>query len=184
MADNPEIKTLIGSLQQLYSRMVQTFVDRRSRKLSKGVGGDAGRGIQTLLSERLDKLAAASDGSAGGGGGDKPHLTVGGISGMEAPSRHQGVAGGALSPETASHFHERGADDLVHSSVGEQIKARALEHVNKSLLLARQGDRANARLHADITNGAVKEAARFMDAEEYKEFVDLVKARLEEFGND
>ncbi len=184
MADNPEIKTLIGSLQQLYSRMVQTFVHRRSSKLSKGGGGDAGWDIQALLSERLEKLGTAADGSAGAGDGDKPHLTVGGSSGMAAPSRHQGVAGGALSPETASHFHERGADDLIHSSVGEQIKARALEHVNKALLLARQGDKANSRLHADLTNSAVKEAARFMDREEYKEFVDLVKARLEEFGND
>jgi hypothetical protein len=181
MAENRESNSLIGYLQDLYGRLVQAIFEIRSRDFSGSKPADAGQGIQNLLSERMEKLAAASEKPAGGGdresgrGPVERPLSVG-----PRPVRRSGE-GGDAAPDFTQHFHDRGADELVGSSVGDKIKARAVEHINKALLLARQGDMTNARMHAGIADSAVKEAARFMDGKEYGEFVELVKERLKKF---
>jgi hypothetical protein len=181
MAENGEIKTLIGTLQQLYSRLVQFLIGTRRRAGSSNSGAAGAQGIESLLSEHLEKLAVASEKKGDSPAGDVSHETVGDGPGVGGRHPRRSREGADAAPEFTQHFHDLGAGELVGASVGEKIKSRALEHMNKALLLARQGDRVNARLHADIANSAVKEAARFMTEGEYGEFVDLIKERLSKF---
>jgi hypothetical protein len=180
MAENGEIKTLIGTLQQLYSRLVEMIIGVRGH-IGTNRGGGGKQDVADLISDRLDKLAAASEGGGEGSSGGAIDTAEHNPPGVGEQRSHQHPSEGGAAPEFTQHFHDRGADELVGASVGEKIKSRALEHMNKALLLARKGDRTNARLHADIANGAVKEAARFMTDGEYREFVDLIKERLNKF---
>jgi hypothetical protein len=181
MAENGEIKTLIGTLQQLYSRLVEMIIGVRGRIGSTKGGGGSKQDVANLLSDRLDKLAAASEREGESSRGEQIGTDERNSPGVGEQRSHQRPSEGEAAPEFTQHFHDRGADELVGASVGEKIKSRALEHINKALLLARQGDRANARLHAEIANGAVKEASRFMTEGEYQEFVDLITERLSKF---
>jgi hypothetical protein len=181
MAENGEFKTLIGTLQALYSRLAQLVIGMRGQTGAKKGGGDSEQGVENLLSDRLEKLAAVSDRERRGSKGEATQGTLHSPPGVGAQRSRPSPTEGAAIPEFTQHFHDRGADELVGASVGEKIKSRALEHMNKALLLARKGDRENARLHADIANSAVKEAARYMTEEEYGKFVALVKERLSKF---
>jgi hypothetical protein len=181
MAKNGEIKTLIGTLQALYSRLAQMVIGVRGQAGPKKGGGGSEQGVENLLSERMEKLVAVSEREGKGFKGEATPGTLHSPPSVGAQRSHRRPPEGAAEPEFTQHFHDRGADELVGASVGEKIKSRALEHMNKALLLARKGDRENARLHADIANSAVKEAARYMSEGEYGEFVNLVKERLSKF---
>ncbi len=52
--------------------------------------------------------------------------------------------------------------------MGEKLKDSTWSHIHTAMLHARQGDVNNAKLHADIANGALKEAAHYMTEEDYK----------------
>jgi hypothetical protein len=181
MAENGEFKSLIGTLQQLYSRLVQMVIGVRRQIIPKTGAGASEQGVENLLSERLEKLAAVSEQKGESSDEDAAPEALHSAPGVGAQRSHEGRTGAAAAPDFTQHFHDRGADELVGASVGEKITSRALEHMNKALLLARKGDRANARLHADIANSAVKEAARYMSEGEYREFVNMVKERLNKF---
>ena len=64
--------------------------------------------------------------------------------------------------------------------VSHKLQASVWEHLNTSLRLARQGEAQTAKLHADVANNALKEAARYMPKDEYAEFYGQVETRLKE----
>jgi len=54
-----------------------------------------------------------------------------------------------------------------------------MEHINISLILAREGNTEGARLHIDLAESAMHTAGRFMSHEEYEIFEKKVEHRLE-----
>jgi len=64
--------------------------------------------------------------------------------------------------------------------MGERMKDSTWSHINTSLRKARKGETVNARLHAQIANDALKEAAHYMSAEDYQELCSDVAKAFEE----
>ena len=54
--------------------------------------------------------------------------------------------------------------------MGERLKSSTWSHLHLASMEARRGDAVAAKVHADIANQALKEAAHYMSDDEYKKF--------------
>ena len=64
--------------------------------------------------------------------------------------------------------------------MGEQLKDSIWSHTHAATLNTRQGNVSKAKLHAQIANNALKEAAHYMSEEDYKVLCDEVAMTLKE----
>ncbi len=187
MADDSEIKGLIALLQGLYSRLAQSVVGMRQASHRKGYAPSSKDDLSDLLSRQVEKLVQSAGGS---GETRRPPARI--ISGEEKeaetpfnPSTESTarplIVEDPHSGELGSHFHESEVDHFAHSSVGDNIKRRVLEHVNNALRHARSGDRAAAKMALDIARASLAEAAHYMDDAEYGAFTEQVKGQLKKF---
>ena len=64
--------------------------------------------------------------------------------------------------------------------MGDKLKDSAWSHIHTALLHARQGEAITAKLHADIANEALKEAAHYMSEEDYKVLCEEVAKAFKE----
>ena len=64
--------------------------------------------------------------------------------------------------------------------MGNKLKDSTWSHIHTALLHARQGDANTAKLHADIANQALKEAAHYMSEEDYKVLCEKVAKAFKE----
>lgn len=82
-----------------------------------------------------------------------------------------------LFKEADSH-HDLETKLSVQPSAGENLIKSTWEHLRASIRCAKAGDKNAARLHASIMDSALKEAAHFLDDDEYQEFVQKLGAEL------
>ncbi len=189
MADDSEIKGLIALLQNLYSRLAQTVVGIRQASHRKGHAASSKDDLSDMLSRQVEQLVQAADGS---GETRQPPARIINVESKRIaapsspstetktqPSSMEELPSGAL----GSHFHESEVDHFAHSSVGDKIKRRVLEHVSNTLRHARCGDRQAAKMSLEITRASLAEAAHYMDEAEYLAFAEEVKAQLKKFSD-
>ena len=167
MTDNSEIKGLIALLQGLYSRLAQAVVGIRQAGHRKGSVSGPGPDLSTLLSQQVERLAQASNGSHDE---RRPHVPVMLEEVKETASpqpsssderREQPIVmeeEDQSAGELGSHFHESQVDNFAHSSVSDNIKHRVLEHVNNALRHARSGDHKAAKINAIRTRSLIERA--------------------------
>ena len=67
--------------------------------------------------------------------------------------------------------------------MGKKLKDSTWSHIHTALMQARKGDVSTAKLHADIANGALKEAAHYMSEADYKLLCSEVEKSFEELEN-
>jgi len=70
---------------------------------------------------------------------------------------------------------------LDEQGLGEKLKASMWEHIHSAGMQARSNQVATAKMHIDIANHALKEAARYMSEEDYNVVCEEVNAALDEF---
>jgi hypothetical protein len=179
MDDERGIGSLIRQLRNLYARMAMGTLEARREKLT-GTGQQGGEDVARLLSEHLERLAAAKrpDDSPKAPGID-PAASAGGEVGDRSSRNRSALDNERPVGELSNHFHELEVAELTGEGVGEGVKRRVLEHINTALRLARRGDPAGARIHADIARSAMREAVHYLSGEEYRQFTAAVKERLE-----
>lgn len=83
-----------------------------------------------------------------------------------------------VSSQIAEH-NKRNAASRLLPRMNEQLQSNTMEHINISLILAREGNTEGARLHINLAENAMHSASRFMSPEEYKIFEQQVERRLE-----
>ncbi len=179
MDDERGIGSLIRQLRNLYARMAMGTLEARREKLN-GTGQQVGDDVSRLLSEHLERLAAAKrpDDPPKAPGTNTISITDTEVG--DRPSRKRSALDSEHPVgELSNHFHELEVAELTGEGVGEGVKRRVLEHINTSLRLARRGDSAGARIHADIARSAMREAVHYLSGEEYRQFTAAVKERLE-----
>lgn len=179
MDDERGIRSLIRQLRNLYERMALGTLAARREKLT-GNGRQGGEDVTRLLSGHLERLAAAHhpDDSSGGSETDTASTTDGTV-GSRSSTNYSALGSEHPAGELSNHFHELEVTELTGEGVGEGVKRRMLEHINTALRLARRGDLAGARIHADIARSAMREAVHYLSQEEYRQFTAAVKERLE-----
>jgi len=72
-------------------------------------------------------------------------------------------------------------EKLDEQGLGKKLKASMWEHIQSARMQARLNQVATAKMHIDIANHALKEAARYMSEEDYKIVCEEVNTALDEF---
>ena len=188
MTDNSELKGLITALQNLYSRLAQAVLGMRQGTQRKGRPSGAEGDLSAMLSQQVEQLVQAADGT-GVEGRAPGRIMASEVKGTGEPpsSSHERRGQQVVAEETpsgalGSHFHDSEVDHFAHSSVGDKIKRRVLEHVNNALRNARYGDRKAANMSLEIARASLAEAAHYMEEEEYRAFAEEVKEHLRKYS--
>ena len=89
------------------------------------------------------------------------------------------TAATAQEPNEIVENSKRKATSQLLPRINVQLQRNTMEHINISLILAREGNIEGARLHIELAENAMHAASRFMSHEEYEIFEQQVERRLE-----
>ena len=71
----------------------------------------------------------------------------------------------------ARYFIGNNVATMLVPEIGKKLKNRTWEHLHEAIRFGRAGDIKNAKLHADLANGTLKEAVQYMSRQEFEEFL-------------
>ena len=176
MTQKHGINSLLYDLHELYSRLFEVDLRQRMGIYRRNTHTDDAPDISASLTKHFDKLAPV----------DKPGRT--GTASTATP----------LSPKNPARpdnirrprRQTRGITGMVSAflrprkiftrtistdkNIGEKLKDSIWSHTHAATLHARQGNVSNAKLHAEIANNALKEAAHYMIEEDYRVLCDIM----------
>jgi hypothetical protein len=186
MASKYDIAALIEALKSLYSTIASLDLQKRMGSYRRDNGAGVDHDIATPLINDIEKLAASSDGDnqrAPRHASSASSLTAA----EEGSPNRQRIGHKTTTPprrftELSRFFGRKKTGSAFQPHMRDKLEASVWEHINTSLRLARKGDAKSAKLHADVANNALKEAARHMSEEEYSEFYGQVEKQLSEIG--
>jgi hypothetical protein len=95
------------------------------------------------------------------------------------PDLHEDTAATAKESNQLSEHGKRQAVNRLLPSMNQKLQRTTMEHINISLILAREGNTEGARLHIDLAESAIHTAGRFMTHKEYEIFEMKVEHRLQ-----
>lgn len=183
MIQHGDNDSLLAVLKRLYSKLARVALHKRMSSYQQWVNTENHQDISNPLYDYIDKLASSDAVKAPG----VPHQTYD----KEQPA----IATNNTTPPAAQEHkeivinktleglslyyqdHKTAADSQPELS--EKLKKSAWEHIHAVHRYARQGDVKTARLHADIANNALKEAAHYMTEDDYKAFMQEVKDEMQ-----
>ena len=176
------INRLSRALHELYYKLCDMDLHKRMSLYHRNTSANEVPDIPVSLIKHIDKLAPASKPS----GADADNATTAKFSkrpgkphNVKPPGQQHGwlnkVVSGFNRPKKI--FKSKIAPDPY---MGDKLKDSTWSHIHTALLQARQGDTSNAKLHADIANQALKEAAHYMSEEDYKVFCEEVTKTFKE----
>jgi hypothetical protein len=157
-------------------------VDRRMRGPRPGQARPR-PALRALLDEQIARGVFA--GRDGGQATGKPReRSVTAVEAVEAGGGF-GVTSRAVPPdpepagETLSgRFASRRGWDGDEAELGPRMRRHTLEHLSRSVALARAGDLHGARIHAELAESSLETAGRYLDESQYQAFVAEVERRL------
>ena len=180
MSSKYDIAALIELIKGLYSRVVSLDLKKRMSAHQQGGAADAGHDIATTLAEDIEKLAGSNSSAANDTASGTDSRPVQRRSRSRPRIDRKNPQSTRRVTELTRFFKEAVNGSTLQPHVGEKLKASVWEHIDTSMRLARKGETVSARLHADVANNALKEAARYMPKEDYNAFYAQVKKRLQE----
>jgi len=95
------------------------------------------------------------------------------------PGRHENPATTVQDFNRLTEHSKQKAVNQLLPSMNEQLQGKTMEHINISLILAKEGNADGARLHIELAENAMHTASRFMSHEDYDIFEKKVERRLE-----
>ena len=174
MMSSQDSTSLLESLKQLYSRVMGLHAEARARSNLNRRNTAASQNIVLPLSDCIDKLAAnvvkhpvdaPNSQTHETGNHSHDHASIG-----RSPSKTEL---GELSVHLKDSHRYSGASQ----DTGDRLMQSTWEHFHTSIRLARQGDVDAARLHSELTNTALNEAAHYLPEPVYSRFSqDVMKA--------
>ncbi len=174
-----EISALLQALQSLYLQVSSRLLHLRLGDPSANPGNGAADpvNIAGTLGEHLERQAAEAKDR-----GDAQHADAAGREHAQAhplsARDRDGRPYNAPSGERPKHFHGRGPAADLQPHMREKMQANTLEHINKALRLAREGNAEGAKLHAQLAEHAMQTAGDYMPPEQYQSFREEVETRL------
>jgi hypothetical protein len=175
MTPSQESTNLLETLKQLYSRIMGLHAEARARSsLNRGNTGSS-QDIVSPLSITIDKLAArALYNPAVTPNSQNPELE-------NHPHDHASISRESSSRtelgDLSVHLKNSHRYSGVSLNTGDKLMQSTWEHFHAAIRLARQGDVDAARLHVELTNNALKEAAHYLSEPVYSRFSkDVIKA--------
>jgi len=147
-------------------------------------GRVADHDLATLLSDHIDRLAAAKPVDSGKTqrrvSGQKVDRATQNSSPLRPHSNHQvSIVSGTFSG-LGRYFKSARTAVVLDPELSKKLKKSAWNHIHTAFRLARQGEARTAKLHLDIASQALKEAAHYMSREEHIAFTVEVEEKLGE----
>jgi len=178
MITKNEINRLLQTLHELYYKLCDRDLRKRMSSYHRDTSSNDAPDISTSVINNFDKLTPAS----------KPSNAAVTSSATDRSSNKPAKTSSATQPKwlnkVVSSFNRPkkifASKIAPNQKMGEKLKDSTWSHIHTALLHARQGDLSNAKLHADIANGALKEAAHYMTEEDYKVFCGEVAKAFQE----
>ena len=176
------LNRLLRALHELYHKLYHMDLRKRINFYNRNTGTNKSPDISASLTKHIDKLAPASKPTSPGATStatarfskraSKPDNT-------KLPNHQPGwlnkVVSSIIRPKKI--FTSKITPDPY---MGDKLKDSTWSHIHKALLYARQGEANTAKLHADIANEALKEAAHYMSEEDYKVLCEEVAKAFKE----
>jgi len=175
------ISHLLQDLHELYYKLCAIDLRKRMNFYHHNTYTDDAPDISASLTKHFDKLAPV----------DKPGRT-----GTAGPVTPLSPKRPALDSKKQPRRQTRGITRMVstffrpqkmftsikasNQYMGEKLKDSIWSHTHAATLHARQGNVSNAKLHAQIANDALKEAAHYMNEKDYKVLCDEVAMSFKE----
>ena len=184
MIPEREFKALLHALQKLYTSISSLMLHKRMDSYREEAGNLADRDLGNLLSDDIDRLSVTEPADS-----DKTQPQVSLHSAPAAthsPSRGRRHSAHKVSIVSRTfnglgrYFRSNRKDSVLDPELSEKLKQSTWNHIHTALRLARQGETVNAKLHLDIANQALKEAAHYMSREEHIAFTVEVEEKLGE----
>lgn len=177
---NQDGTNLLANLKQLYSKIMVLHAEASSRSSLNHSNKAHPQNIISPLSECIDKLAANVV--------NKPaNATNSLMPEIENPSHdHASISQKPSSRtelgELSAHLKNSHNYSGVSLNTGDKLMQSTWEHFHAAIRLARQGDVDAARLHVELTNNALKEAAHYLPEAVYSRFSKEVMEALEDIN--
>lgn len=167
MTTKHEINRLLQTLYELYSRLCARDLRKRMSSYHRNTSNNGAPDVSISLINNIEKLAPASKPSSAATdrSSNKPAKPSTATQPSRQPKWLNKVVSSFNRPKKI--FTSKIAPNQY---MGEKLKDSTWSHIHTALLHARQGDVSNAKLHADIANGALQEAAHYMTEEDYNVF--------------
>lgn len=178
-----ELKSLIDALQDLQKQVSSRLLEARLQSSKPSSAAGDGAEINALLKDHID--SSVRDTTTPGVVPESPQAMSAEPGGKEEESIEVRVETGPvrdalLHPnELSEHLKSQGAGREFERHMGEKLQANTLDHINRALRLAKQGNREGAYVHAELAENAMKLAGEYLSETEYDAFRRDVEARLE-----
>lgn len=184
MAQDQDHNSILRRLQRLYTRLVLQILHQRMQSYRKSHHARPDQEISTVLYDYIDKAPAPVTETSPESRAPlaqthaqttAPHSSSP-IQTDEPPSIMTMTRDGL-----ALLFQKMSTGPTIDPAMNDKLKKSAWDHIHAVHRFTRQGDRTSARLHANIANNALKEAAHFMSEDDYAVFIKEIKHVLQDF---
>lgn len=178
MAVKNQASTLLHKLLALYSLISTRLLHKRINADHESGQVENKSNIPTLLSEHIYERVASSISDSEKSDGSNQEIDSRGTESIDQPTRknHGGIFKSLAG--LFKHFRKRRTEAVLAPHLSEKLKKTVWDHIHKTLRFSHLGEMEHAKLHADITNNALKEAAHYMSSEEYIEFTSEIEEHL------
>jgi hypothetical protein len=164
---------LRGLIDALHQLVIMISSRLRHSQIHGSAMGDAKSDydLGKKLRSHIEKISVDRELSA------KPH-TVEKVPTAEPNVKSDSAATAQESSRIAEHIKQKATSQLL-PRMNEKLQSNTMEHINISLILAREGNIEGAKLHIDLAENAMHAASRFMSHEEYEIFKQKVERRMD-----
>ncbi len=182
MSTKHGISRLLQDLHELYYKLCAIDLRKRMNLYHRNAYTDDAPDISESLTKHFDKLAPTDKPSTTGTTSTVTPLSA------KRPARHDnekqpGRQRRGITRMVSTFFQPQKIFTSMQTSdryMGEKLKDSIWSHTHAATLHARQGNVSNAKLHAQIANDALKEAAHYMSEKDYKVLCDEVAMSFKE----
>ena len=182
MARKHVISHLLQDLHELYYKLCAIDLHKRMKLYHHDIYTDDAPDISASLKKHLHKLAPVDNPGRTGTASTATPLSP------KSPALHDSQKQPrrqrrGITRMVSTFFRPQKVFTSIKASnqyMGEKLKDSIWSHTHAATLNARQGNVSNAKLHAQIANDALKEAAHYMNEKDYKVLCDEVAMSFKE----
>jgi len=176
---------LFGVLYKLFLKVSEFELLRRLSLYSKNTNTSLTLDISGLLENKISALVTESRQLQDSGTGfesQKNKSTNDNFMRSAKPHKKQSVEVDEIKDSLALHYKQVSSNNETDQYIGERLKKSAWSHIHTAIMQARSGEERTARLHVDIAGQALKEAAHYMQKEEYRLLCEDIKKSIVELN--
>lgn len=172
------IKTLLDSLQSLYTKLSFVILNRRIHSYRKESGAVMDKQILSTLFDIVEKTPGGKN-SKSVASEATPVTETDGLTSDDQKTgseiKQRNAAPEMLHKDLSNHLH-KSSDS---GNLGSKLRASAWDHIHTSLRYVREEKPDLAKMHAGLANEALQQASHHMTDEQFTELKTSIMAELQ-----